>query len=612
MRLQRIVPAVCCLLLLTAAGLNAAAQDDPQINAWITYVKDRAVDVEKRVAAIDGLGKAGPKAQAAVPALLEALADPDAMVRSAAAFSLGFIHSDAPAVVPALTRALADTDKFVRSAAANGLEFFGPQARDAVPELTRALDDAFAPTRSAAARALTMVGPDAKRAAAKLIGLLADADKYTRSAAALALGAVGAAADEAVPALARVVGDEYVGVRRSAALALGRYATPASMQALKKMMADADAGVRQNAQISLDRVSRALASIARPTTPPKEPTPRPSPRAVTGVDFLEARTSPAPGGFTYHVQMRVPAAGPGEKFTFYCAFRHDRPPDYPVVKRIDGPELMDKVHEFQSKTAGEQHLVVLKIDVFGDQFGRIAALEPGENRIRAYVGVYLEGKRAYLTGPDAWNAGVTFIAVKAADATVRVRLPDGNGPAPQPPAPPVSPPVTPPTAPPVVTAPVTPRPQQPEGWRPFAPAGGGFTVLVPGTPTETRVGEEMHYEVSLVPRDADLKFGYVDLAADEFGKTPDEIIAAIVKEYDAERTSMKLLGEKQLELDSLHPGLEYLLQGQAGKEGEFIRLRLNAAGVTRVYLLAVVGLSREAVQVAQPERFFCSFGLTPR
>jgi hypothetical protein len=44
-------------------------QDDQPINAWITNVKDRTIHFEKRVAAIDELGKTGPKAQAAVPAL---------------------------------------------------------------------------------------------------------------------------------------------------------------------------------------------------------------------------------------------------------------------------------------------------------------------------------------------------------------------------------------------------------------------------------------------------------------------------------------------------------------------------------------------------------------
>ncbi len=433
---QRIVPAVCCLVLLTATGLNAAVQDEQQINVWIASVKDRSLASDKRLAAIDELGKAGPKARAAVSALVEALGDPDAMVRSASAFTLGFIGTDAAAVVPALTKTLDDSDKFVRSGAANGLAMFGPQSGTAVPELTRALDDAYAPVRSAAARALGRIGPDARPAASRLLGLLGDSDKFVRAAAALAVGDIGEETDAAVMALCNVRKDEYVHVRMGVALSLGRIRLPSSHKALAEMMAtDPDAGVRQQAQRSLNFLQR--------------------------------------------------------------------------------------------------------------------------------------------------NTGV-------------------------PPSPPAVPPVTPPPPP------VAPQPAA-AGWQEFTPTGGGFTVLVPGKPTETRLQEEVQYELRLPGEKADLKFGYVDpppASPEVKGKTPEQLVEAFAQEAgpNVKAGQMRLLSEKKLLLAGRAPGREYLLQDI--RKGQFVRFRFYVVPGPRIYLLGVSSPTRQAVEGTAAERFFGSFRLT--
>lgn len=64
-----------------------------------------AADCRVRWAAADALGKIGPAAAEAVPALTAALTDADWDVRRAAADALGRIGPEAAEVVPALTAA---------------------------------------------------------------------------------------------------------------------------------------------------------------------------------------------------------------------------------------------------------------------------------------------------------------------------------------------------------------------------------------------------------------------------------------------------------------------------------------------------------------------------
>jgi HEAT repeat protein len=61
------------------------------------------------------------EAQTAVPALIAALGDDQAFVRSNAAAALGAIRTDANEVVPALVKALSDRSGEVRAQAAEAI-----------------------------------------------------------------------------------------------------------------------------------------------------------------------------------------------------------------------------------------------------------------------------------------------------------------------------------------------------------------------------------------------------------------------------------------------------------------------------------------------------------
>jgi HEAT repeat protein len=79
----------------------------------------------------------GPKARAAIPALIPLLEDQDADVRAQVVAALCFIQQDAEIVVPLLAERLADTDVRVQHYAANGLAMFGAKARPALPALRK-------------------------------------------------------------------------------------------------------------------------------------------------------------------------------------------------------------------------------------------------------------------------------------------------------------------------------------------------------------------------------------------------------------------------------------------------------------------------------------------
>ncbi len=143
-----------------------------------------------RWSAAVALGKIGPDAKAAVPALIEALKDENSEMRRRVAVALGNIGPDAKAAVPALIEALKDENKNVRDSAAVALGTLGPDAKAAVPVLIEALKDEGMVVRREAAGALGEIGPDAKAVVPALIAALKDEDWRVRGQAAEALGRI--------------------------------------------------------------------------------------------------------------------------------------------------------------------------------------------------------------------------------------------------------------------------------------------------------------------------------------------------------------------------------------------------------------------------------------
>jgi HEAT repeat protein/beta-lactamase regulating signal transducer with metallopeptidase domain len=220
-------------------------------------------------AAVEGLAKIGPEAQAAllaelkegkrngrrfvvtffegagvsdraaVPALLAAMKDEDPYVRQTALEAVRRTDPNAKGFVATLAGLVKDEDRHVRQLAITRLGEMEGRAKAAVPALVEALKDADPETRTAAANTLGRIGPEAKAAIPALLNALADEQGQVCKSAIAALESIKPDAKSVVPALAGLLKDERVDVRRTARGYLGnlgpaaKEAVPALIEALK-------------------------------------------------------------------------------------------------------------------------------------------------------------------------------------------------------------------------------------------------------------------------------------------------------------------------------------------------------------------------------------------
>lgn len=208
-------------LFVVSPGVRAGCAGPlARVRAWDTLVgllDDEDPDVQ--TAASDALVRGGP---AAVPALVRGLDRLAARGRTAAAFDLGRIGPDARPALPALRRhMLTDEADDVRGAAARAV---GRVVRDdpaAVNELLALLDVGDDAGRVAAARAVGgLSDADRRRAVGPLAALLKDPTAAVREEAAEALGNLGDDAIPAAPALLDALADPDPRVRREVVEAL--------------------------------------------------------------------------------------------------------------------------------------------------------------------------------------------------------------------------------------------------------------------------------------------------------------------------------------------------------------------------------------------------------
>ncbi len=263
---------------------RATARSLVRVNTQLTTRTTTLSHIATELAAL--AGTRGDRIQdttnPAVPALIAALADPDANVRMAAAHSLG--HLEDPRAIPALINATRDSNAKVRSAAYEALSDFDdprtvepmiaalkdPDAdvrqqaahalgnledRRAVRPLMAALTDSSADVRQAAAHSLGDLQDPA--AATALTAALADPKADVRQAAAHALCEL--ELTTAPPALIAALKDPSADVRQAAAQSLGDIQDPSAVPALKAGLSDQNADVRETAVHALGEISDSTA-----------------------------------------------------------------------------------------------------------------------------------------------------------------------------------------------------------------------------------------------------------------------------------------------------------------------------------------------------------------
>ncbi len=124
--------ALPALRALNEIGPDAVLPLTQALSHTNSEVRDLAADLLSRH------GAAHPKI--AVPALLQAMRDPDEFVRSTAAKSLCRIEHDPGKVIPALIARLEDPSRVVGVAVAECLGEFGAEAKSAVPALVKRIE----------------------------------------------------------------------------------------------------------------------------------------------------------------------------------------------------------------------------------------------------------------------------------------------------------------------------------------------------------------------------------------------------------------------------------------------------------------------------------------
>ncbi len=184
--------------LKAARGL--AKLDTPLREAFAVLV-NAVSDPERAVreASTLALGAYGP---GALPALTGFLVHSDKYVRRNAVWAIGKIGPAARPALPALCQALRDDDARTAAGAAQALGNMAAAAAPAVPALVEAMRGTNVVLCRLAAKALSQVGPPALDA---LTANLRHHDPFVRAEAALALGWMGDPAREAMSELVQLV-----------------------------------------------------------------------------------------------------------------------------------------------------------------------------------------------------------------------------------------------------------------------------------------------------------------------------------------------------------------------------------------------------------------------
>ena len=205
-------------LILGKLGLNPEC-----LAALSEALKDQDASVRRSAALSIGTFAQGPDATTVIPALIDALENPDESVRSRAARALSGVRPEGPeydvfgrplpkplipipslpkSVIPILIGALKDQDPAVRRQAAEALAGIGPVAKAAAPALFESLTDRNPDVCRYATYALRNIGVKPPAIIPALNRLLKHPDRRIRDVAVEALTNIGA---PAVPSLVRLL-----------------------------------------------------------------------------------------------------------------------------------------------------------------------------------------------------------------------------------------------------------------------------------------------------------------------------------------------------------------------------------------------------------------------
>jgi HEAT repeat protein len=274
-----------------AAAAHSLGLIGPEARTAATFLGLCLRDLQGTVRwdAATALSRMGPEG---VPPLAEALSDPNAEVRQAAASGLSQVVTGADPALPGLITCLGDENARVRERAASAVLAIG---KPALPALIEAVEQGQGPRRQAAAAVLMRIYPLPRVAEAPMLKMVVDESPaarqqaieslasmhdwrpaalaaYTnalldpvpevRLAATRGLGQVGPKGEAAVPSLTALFGDESPLVRQAAAQTLGQFgaASQPALPGLKRLAEDHVPEVRTAAVDAQHRIEAGLAT----------------------------------------------------------------------------------------------------------------------------------------------------------------------------------------------------------------------------------------------------------------------------------------------------------------------------------------------------------------
>ena len=250
----------CGIIKSVLEGIGEAA-----VPILVNLLADSSAEV--RYAAVNSLGEIGKSAIESRTKIIEglssAITDQEEDVRRNAAEELADVKASSPTAINALITGLQDQSRDVRLASAEALDEIGEPAKAAVPALMNALGDESNSVRRKMMSALGEMGSSARSAVPKLIELSKDKSDKTRLMAIDVLGSIGEIEgpikNQITPVLIDALTDESDDVRREAAEELGDISATSSqaISALMRGLHDEEGEVR-------DEVIESLGQIGQP------------------------------------------------------------------------------------------------------------------------------------------------------------------------------------------------------------------------------------------------------------------------------------------------------------------------------------------------------------
>lgn len=219
-------------------------------------------DDEYREVAVYNLGRFGTSAvTSAVSSMMDALKSKDHQVRSRAASTLGEIGPKAEKAIPALVQVAQDQSTNVRVHVLEALGTIGKADPGVVDALTRALEDKGTMVRVQATTALGQIAPNNNRITTALLKALDDKEIVVRVEAIRALGKISPANNTIATAILKALDDKETLVRETVVDVIGRSTNKTILSGLLKALKDRESEVRWSALRELGRLSPSQAQL---------------------------------------------------------------------------------------------------------------------------------------------------------------------------------------------------------------------------------------------------------------------------------------------------------------------------------------------------------------